>query len=629
VESTTSDRRLAAILSADAVGYSRLMAEDEVATVRAVRAHHEAMGELIRRHGGRVVDSPGDNLLAEFPSVVEAVRCALAIQRDNAARDASLPPGRRMRFRIGIHLGDVLAEGDRIYGDGVNVAARLEAMAEPGGVCVSDAVYQQVRRRLDVGFQDLGECEVKNIPDPVRVLRLEPESVGTKPPRRTSRRLALAAACAAALLVLLAAGVWLSWPAPIGLVLDLASLGGLPVDPPLPDEPSIVVLPFDNLSDDPEQGYLADGITEDVTAGLAGIPRIFVISRNSAFTYRGGSVNVTRAGRELGVRYVVEGSLRRAGERVRVTVQLIDATRDFHVWSERYDREIGDFLDLQTEITEQILAALDVEIQEAEFARLRRKPTRSLSAYEAYVHGTAHLRKLTRDGIAQASAFFERAIEIDPEFAAAYAGLAMTLGTHPLLHCPIDRDTMARVPELAERALALDPFEPSAHLAKTTAFFFEVLDGVETTAGITSAERAVALAPNSDIAHMILGSALFLSGRPLEAIPSFRRSLRLSPRPMVAMMGMLGHANYLAGRHDRGVEFYERARAANPDVIGARIGLAVHYASVGRREEARAVAQEVLRANPGCTAAHAAIVAPPRFRDDWGRWLRQAGFPDA
>ncbi len=616
------------------VAYSRLMAEDEAATVRTLTAYRDEVALLVQQHRGRVVDTPGDNLLAEFPTATDAFECSLEIQRVLQARNAALPTDRKMELRIGVHLGEVRVEAERIYGDGVNVAARLEGLAEPGGVCISDAVYQQMRRKHELGFEDLGDCQMKNIPDPVRVFRVRPAGEPTAPrkahaPDRWNwTPIRRAAAVAVFLIVLVAAAMWLSWPAPVGFAVQLAGLGSLPVNPSLPEEPSVVVLPFENLSGDPEQRYVADGISEDVTAGLAGIPRILVISRNSANAYRGGAVDVRTVGRELGVRYVVEGSLRRIGERVRVTVQLIDATRDVHTWSERYDREMGDLLDLQTEITEQILGALDVEIYDAEFERLRRKPTRNLSAYEAYVRGLGHVRTATRAGIAEARSAFERAIEIDPEFGAAYAGLAMAEGAELLTRCPWDFNYLSGARELADRALALAPHDPNTHMALAAVGMAASYVDQPGPDPVRAAERAVELAPNSDLAHYSLGSTLLAVGRPLEAIGSLRRALRLSPKPITPMLGLLGFANYSAGRHEVGVEFFERARATNPDVVGARIMLARHYASVGLQEQARTLAEELLRANPECTAEQAAEIMPPPFRSGLSEHLRQAGFPD-
>jgi TolB-like protein/class 3 adenylate cyclase/Tfp pilus assembly protein PilF len=619
-----TEQRLAAVLVADVVGYSRLMAEDQDSTVRTVTAYREEVELHVRQHRGRLVDFTGDEFLAEFPTALESVRCAVEIQKVLEARNSELPSERRMLFRMGIHLGDVAAQGERLYGDGVNIAARLQALADPGGVCVSGHVHDLVHTKLGVGFDDLGTKSVKNIPAPVRVYRVQPGDPKAVTPTGIGwRRLRRAVAAGLAAIVLLGAGIWLSWPRPLGWALDVAGFGALPQDPPLPDMPSVVVLPFLNLSDDPEQGYLADGIAEDLTASLAGNPWIFVISRSSAFTYR-GAVNLAELSRELGVRYVVEGSVRKVAERVRVTAQLIDATRDVHVWSERYDRDLTDLLDLQSEISEQILGAVGVEIRQAEMARLRHKPTDSFSAYEAFMRGLGHLREMTAEGLASSRPYFERALEADPEYARAYAYLAWSYSLEALVACPNDLDELTpQILELAGRAVELDPLDPVSHLTLA-------LTRERPAESVLAAERAVELAPSFDLAHFILGMVLLYQGRPLEAIGPYRRALRLSPRPPAQFLGLLGHANYLAGRPERAVDFYERARAANPDVYGARVMLAAHYEGSGQHEKARSVVDELLLRHPECSAEwasrHMRLTpgAVPELRD----WLIRAGLPE-
>ncbi|TDJ16687.1 MAG: adenylate/guanylate cyclase domain-containing protein, partial [Deltaproteobacteria bacterium] len=333
------ERKLAAILSADVAGYSRLMAADEEDTLRTLTAYREQLSVLVRQHRGRVVDAPGDNLLAEFPSALDATRCALEIQRVVGARNAPLPSERRMEFRIGVHPGDVMLEGEQIYGDGVNIAARLEGLARPGGVCISAAVRDQVETKLDLEYDDLGEQSLKNIAKPVRIygVRIGDTSGESLRAETGWNRLGVLMVAFSGLVVAIGLGVWLSWPTPLGLVLDWAGVSELPVDPAVPDKPSIVVLPFVNMSADPEQEYFSDGMTEEVTNALARHSGLFVISRSSAFSYKGKSIKVEDVSRELGVRYVLEGSVRKAGERIRVTAQLIDASSGFHLWSEQYD----------------------------------------------------------------------------------------------------------------------------------------------------------------------------------------------------------------------------------------------------------------------------------------------------
>ncbi len=375
------EHKLAAILSADAVGYSRLMAEDEAATIRTLSSYREQIGVLVREHRGRVVDSPGDNVLAEFPTALEAVRCAVEMQGVLRARNTSLPAERRMDFRIGVHMGDVAADGERIYGDGVNIAARLEALAEAGGVCISATVHEQVRNKLDAGFTDLGDQTVKNIPDQVRVYRVAMDgSPGpTRPRPRSGRRPALIAAAAVVAVALVGlAAWWTQWPQP-----------AIEDDPvlALPTGPTVAVLPFTNLSGDPEQEYFSDGLTDDIITALSRFRELFVIARNSTFRYKGKSVDVRELNRDLGARYVVEGSVRKAGTRLRVTVQLLDAKDGTHLWADTYDRDLSasDIFSVQDEITEQVVATIASNsgvISRVRFAEIKEKPTDTLDSYE-------------------------------------------------------------------------------------------------------------------------------------------------------------------------------------------------------------------------------------------------------
>jgi TolB-like protein/class 3 adenylate cyclase len=422
------ERRLAAILSADIAGYSRLIGADEEGTVRTLSAWREQVAALVREHRGRLADFTGDNFLAEFPTALDAVSCALETQRVLAARNVALPEDRRLQFRMGVHLGDVRVEGERLFGTGVNVAARLQTLAEPGGVCLSDAVRSEVATRLGLALEDLGPRELKNLPEPVHAFRVRAtdETAKRGEPARPRRRLRLVLAAMLGSLLLLAAALYLSWPRPLGLVLDLAGIGRPLVNPPLPDKPSLVVLPFQNLSNDPDQEYFSDGISEDLTTDLSRMRSFFVISRSSAFTYKGKAVRVEDVGRELGVRYVIEGSVRKAGEQVRVTAQLIDAANGHHVWSERYDRELADIFALQTELVDDIMASLPSKLWEAEAQRVRRKPPGDVSAYDATLRGRAYLPTPTRAGNEQARGWFERALELDPSYADAAAALGLT-----------------------------------------------------------------------------------------------------------------------------------------------------------------------------------------------------------
>ncbi len=621
------ERRLTAILSADVVGYSRLMAEDEEATLRTLTAYREQLGVLVRQHRGRVVDTAGDNLLAEFPSALDATRCALEIQRVVRARNLSLPAERRMEFRIGIHLGDVMAEGERIYGDGVNIAARLESLAEAGGVCISAAVHEQVHSKLELRSEDLGEREVKNIPQPVRVYRVRP-GVAEKPAAdqgvRGRSRLRRAVFVTASALSILALGIWATWPRPLVFILDQAGWLSLPVDPPLPDKPSIAVLPFTNMSDDPDQEYFAEGISEEITAELSRNDALFVISRTSAFTYKGQAVKLDQVSRELGVRYVLEGSVRKAAGRVRITAQLIDATRDVHLWSEQYDRDLADIFALQSEMAREIQTALRVTIHDTERRRSWRRQTGDLGAYDAFLKGIYHFKRFRRADNEEARYWGARAVELDSGFAAAHALYGNTFAVEYALGWSREPELLTRAETSARRALELD---------ERTADAWLVLANVATARrefgrARELAEKATEVEPNWHAPYQARALALGGQGRFVSALQSMNRALRHNPRGPVLTTMMLGFVNYGTGNRDRAVELLEKARRANPDIVISRIVLAAHYESEGRHTEARALVREILAVVPDLTADQAAEITSPfasvvEVREP----LRRAGLP--
>ena len=526
-------RRLAAILSADVEGYSRLMGEDEPATVRAITEYREVIASAVSGRGGRVVDAPGDNVLAEFASVVDAVQCAVEIQRELRSRNAALPVTRRMQFRIGINLGDVIVEGERLYGDGVNIAARLESLAEGGGICLSGAAYDQVEGKLPLAYEALGEHTVKNIARPVRVyrVRLEPGPPPGPPSRkpRPDRRAVMRVVQVVAILTLLGAVGWAGWrwlgtPESLGL--------------PLPDRPSVAVLPFTNLSQDPAQEYFSDGVTEDLITGLSKVSGLFVIARNSTFTYKGKAVKVREVGRDLGVRYVLEGGVQRAGDRVRITAQLVDAATGYHVWAERYDREVGDIFALQDDVTQQIVEALAVKLTEAEKVRLGRVPTAVPEAYDLVLRGNEQRKRTTREGNAQARRLFAQALELDPEYAAAYAGLSWThLQSWQFLWSPT-RESLDRARDLAERAIALDNTLADAYHLLGQVYLWQK----EHDRAIRQAERAIELAPNDADGYETLAEILSWSGRAEESIGLIRHAMRLNPHYPYFYLWTLGHA---------------------------------------------------------------------------------------
>ena len=414
-------RKLTAILSADVEGYSRLMGEDEEATVRTITAYREVLTTLIQQHNGKVLDSPGDNLLAEFASVVDAVQCAVTVQKEINARNDELPVDRRMKFRIGINLGDVIEEEERIYGDGVNIAARIETLAEPGGVSISRTVYDQVRSKLKFGYEYQGEHSVKNIAEPVRVYRVltDPEDAGKIIGEEKPKQWRLAVVSVAMVLVLFVGGltIWNFFIRPSPPLRDAVS-----------EKKSIAVLPFDNMSNDPEQEYFSNGISEDLITDLSKIPNFLVISRLSSFTYKGKSVKIQQIAEELGARYVLEGSVQKANNNVRINAQLIDATTGHHIWADRYDGNTNDIFALQNKITQKIATSLAVKLTEEEQDRLTQKDTNNIEAYEAFLKGSNLANSLRNDveKFVESLPWFEKAIEMDPDYSLAYAALAET-----------------------------------------------------------------------------------------------------------------------------------------------------------------------------------------------------------
>jgi adenylate cyclase len=490
------ERRLAAILAADVAGYSRLMGLDEAGTLARLNAlRRELIDPQVAEHKGRVVKTTGDGLLIEFPSVVEAVACALAVQQGMAERNAAIPLDWRIEFRIGINSGDVLVEDGDIHGDGVNIAARLEALAEPGAVCVSAIVQSQVEGRLDCAFEDRGEQSLKNIARPVRVYRVGPKSPDPNPPPQTGEGSASARVGAA--------------------------------DPvlALPDKPSIAVLPFQNMSGDPEQEYFADGMVEEIITALSRIRWFFVIARNSTFTYKGHAVDVKQVGRELGVRYVLEGSVRKAGNRIRVTAQLVEAATGNHVWAERYDRDLADIFAVQDEITERVVAAIEPELYAAEQVRSQNKAPDSLDAWECVIRTLSLIGQGTRDENTEAEALCRRAIAIAPGYGRAHSLLAWAL----LRRSVYLGDLRTLVPEISmetQTGLALDDRDPWAHVAQANPFnrlrrFGEA---------VSASRRALELNPKFALAHALLGNPLAIQGAQQEAINSAEHALRLSPR---------------------------------------------------------------------------------------------------
>ena len=584
-------RKLIAILSADVEGYSRLMSQDERGTIRTLTAYKEAMTILIQEYKGRVVDSPGDNLLAEFGSVVDAVNCAVEIQRELAEKNTELPPARQMEFRIGINLGDVVEEEDRIYGDGVNIAARIEGLAHRGGICISGTAYDQVVNKLGLEYEFLGEQEVKNIERPVRVYRV------LSFPGAAAHRVVRAKTAAAKKWrkVVLAIAVILVIGAAVGTIWNLffrPSVEPASVEKmafPLPDKPSIAVLPFVNMGGDPEQEYFADGMTEDLITDLSQMSGLFVIARNSTFVYKGKPVKIRQVAEELGVRYVLEGSVRKAGEQVRINTQLIDATTGGHLWAKRYDGRLDDVFGLQDKITRKIVAALAVKLSAGEQEKVTRKETDNIEAYDTFLKGWEHYRLWTPEDFRKAIPYFERAIELDPNYGRAYAAVA-SVYTEGYLR-PWDWPHVLGVsaedmPRLAGEYLQATRDDPTPLGHQVASKWFIILLYPEEA--IAEAERAIALDPNDADGYMAMAGALIYSGKPEEAVDFVKKAMRLDPHNLANYLYTLGLAHFGMEQFQEAASFFERAFKLNPKMGSVqRAYLAAAYGYLGQEEKAR------------------------------------------
>jgi TolB-like protein/class 3 adenylate cyclase len=515
-------RKLTAILSADVKGYSRLMGEDEVGTIRILNTYKEVMSNLIQNYHGRVVDAPGDNLLAEFISVVDAVQCAVEIQKELKIKNSELPQNRRMEFRIGINLGDVVEEEGKIFGDGVNIAARMESLSEAGGICISGTAYNHVGKKLSLGYKYLGEHTVKNIEKPVQVYRvlMEPESAGKlirekKVIPRQWQRPALYLLVIALILVVAAIAIWRLYSRPTRPPVEVASKERMAF--PLPDKPSIAVLPFVNMSGDPKKEYLSDGITDEIINAFSKIPHVFVIARNSTFTYKGKPVKVQQVAEEMGVRYVLEGSVHWSGDRVRITAQLIDALTGHHIFSERYDRDLKDIFAIQDEITIKILKAMGEKLTHREHASMVARGTKSLEAYLKLLLAYEHRNIFNKESQALFRQFSEEAFALDPGYALAYSFAAVAIGNEVWLGAYKNpKEACQRAMELAQKAVAIDDSLAQAH---QNLGYIYIMCNRDHEKGIAEAERAVALDPNSAEAYTQLGIHLFWGGPPRRSYP--------------------------------------------------------------------------------------------------------------
>jgi adenylate cyclase len=547
-------RRLAAILALDVVGYSRLMGADEAGTARAVREHREEARPIVARFGGRIVKTMGDGMLLEFPSVVAAVECALAIQQQRNECDSETPETRRIVYRIGVNLGDVLIEADDILGDGVNIAARLEAICEPGGVLISGSAFDQVEGKIDASFLDLGEQTLKNIARPVRAYRVKKADDVSEPKPPTAR-------------------------------------------PPLPAKPSIAVLAFQNMSGDAEQEYFADGMVDDIITGLSRIKWLFVIARNSSFVYKGRAVDVRQAGRELGVRYVLEGGVRKSGARVRINAQLLEAETGAHLWADKFDGGLDDVFDLQDQITDRVVGIVEPSVRQSEIERSRRKRPENLDAHDLYLRALPHVTSMKPDDVNAGAALLERALALDPDYAAAHALLARCLEIRFMQQGFADADRTAALRH-ADAAIA-----GGADDAAALGFAAVVISqlGRNNEAASNAIRRALSLNPSCAAAHYMAAQIHSFSGDGAAATTHAHRALRLSPFDPMAYLAhaALGVVAMQEARYDDAASSYAKAAQTSSGYGPLYMGQAAALALAGRLEEARAIARRGLELDPG------------------------------
>jgi TolB-like protein len=579
-----TQRRLAAILAADVVGFSRLMELDEAGTLALLKARRKAVLEpLVAKYLGRIFKIAGDGALVEFASAVNAVQCAIALQQGMAAANAELPQDRHIVLRIGVNLGDVMVEGSDLYGDGVNVAARLEAIAEPGGIVVSGAIHDYIKGKVKALFEDIGTQSLKNIAEPVRIYRVAGLLTGALVRPKTGA-----------------------------------------------ERPSIAVLPFANMSGDPEQEYFSDGISEDLTTELSKFRSLLVISRNSAFAFKGQSMSVTQISRKLRVRYIVEGSVRRVANRLRITAQLIDAVDDTHLWAERYDRELADIFDVQDEVTNAIVTAIEPKILSSERNRALRKPPENLDAWENYQRGLWHTFQYRPEDRDRTLAFFHRAIELDPGFASAYAGLGYALYVYIILDASPDRQKdIDHAFEAGKTAVRLDERDPFGWVAMTRAHLLRK----EHDAAIAAADTAIALNPNFALAHFGRAHALWHAGRPSEAIASHDDAMRLSPfDPMMwAYLASKAIALVLLGRHEEAIVLSQRSQRQATSAIFSHLAEISALGHLGRGDEARDAIGRARQKMPAVSIAYVDQTLPitdPHCRQTFLEGLRKAGLPE-
>lgn len=620
-------RKLAAILYADVAGYSRLTGEDEEGTHRALRASLDAITSHIQVQKGRVVHYAGDAVLAEFATVSNALSCAVEAQRDLKARNQDLPDDRKVQFRMGVNLGEVLVDQDEIYGDGVNIAARLETLAEPGGICISESVRIAIGNKLPLDYEFLGAQQVKNIAEPVRAYRVRLEDEAGRRAALTSsrwvRRVVLASVAVIVLGVIVGGIAWLRpWhvaekPTPAESM-KLASQ----------DSPSIAVLPFTNMSGDAEQDYFVDGITEDLITELSKVAGLLVIARTSTFAYKDQSPNLRQVGQDLNVRYVLEGSVRKASDRLRITAQLIDASNGYHLWAERYDRHLSDVFALQDEITREIVSALKVELSGGERQSLVRRYTDSVEAYDHFLRGREQFAFRTKEGALNAKGWYEKAIALDPSFAQAYSMLAWT-------HARMFLDGWSELPEsslgqayeLAQKAIEIDDSQPLGYFVLGLVQMFRK----KHAEAIAEAEKAIVLNPNYADGYALLAISLSYGGKPKEGREVLAKGMRLSPHDSTAYLTILGQSYFISGDYDEAIKAFRRAVERNPSAQRPHTWLAAAYAQAGQMHNAQWEADQILTWDPDFSSQRLRQTTPLKDPADLDRFLdglRKAGLPE-
>lgn len=620
-------RRLTAILSADVAGYSRLMHQDDEATLAALNQARATFAAHIEQRGGRVVDTAGDSVLAEFPSVVDATRCAVEVQQAIAEGASDLPEARRMRFRIGISLGDVLVEGEAIYGDGVNIAARVQTLATPGGICISGVAYNQVKDKLKLAYQFTGKQQVKNISDPVPVYRIGTDtdvrhhSIPTAP-LLTPARIAWLASVAITLVV--GFGLWMLW-APLS---DTTASRHGDNQASSAHTPSLVVLPFTNLSKDPEQEYFSDGITEDLITSLSRLSRLTVIARTSAFTYKDKNSTIADVARDLDVRYVIEGSVQKVANQVRITAKLVDSHTAHPLWAQRYDRELKDLFVMQDEVTQHIVNALAVQLTTFERDQLGQSPTNSLAAYDWFLRGQRYFQQKNQEGSELAREAYRQAIELDPSYARAYGALAV-LAIYDYRNGWTDAPEQAksRALELAKKAVALDATSPQVYWS----LGFVSLFHKRYAEAAAAVQRAVTLAPNYADGYGLLAFISNFQGRAEDAVIYIRKAMALNPYYTYDYPWNLGRAYYTLGRYAEAAEALEDANYRNQNALYPRLYLAATYVRLGRHADAAWQVDEIVTQNPSATLSHLSNTFPIENPTQLGEFLedlREAGLPE-